>query len=144
MNARPTKFIFVTGGVLSGLGKGLSAAAIGALLESRGLGARHGCGWGAERLLFGHGRRAGRGAVERADPARGARVAALRPGAADELLQHLIRLCAYHASPTGDERRDGSDAVLLRLHPVGIDGFLQASLYQHISRLVRRQSHGLR
>jgi len=37
MNARPTKFIFVTGGVLSGLGKGLSAAAIGALLEGRGL-----------------------------------------------------------------------------------------------------------
>ena len=37
MNARSTKFIFVTGGVLSGLGKGLSAAAIGALLESRGL-----------------------------------------------------------------------------------------------------------
>ena len=31
------KFIFVTGGVLSGLGKGLSAAAIGALLEARGL-----------------------------------------------------------------------------------------------------------
>jgi CTP synthase len=37
MNARPKKFIFVTGGVLSGLGKGLSAAAIGSLLESRGL-----------------------------------------------------------------------------------------------------------
>ncbi|MDD9827880.1 MAG: CTP synthase [Deltaproteobacteria bacterium] len=34
---RPKKFIFVTGGVLSGLGKGLSAAAIGALLEARGL-----------------------------------------------------------------------------------------------------------
>jgi CTP synthase len=32
-----TKFIFVTGGVLSSLGKGLSAAAIGALLEARGL-----------------------------------------------------------------------------------------------------------
>ena len=32
-----TKFIFITGGVLSSLGKGLSAAAIGALLESRGL-----------------------------------------------------------------------------------------------------------
>ena len=35
--ARRTKFIFVTGGVLSSLGKGLSAASIGALLESRGL-----------------------------------------------------------------------------------------------------------
>ncbi len=33
----PTKFIFVTGGVLSSLGKGLSAASIGCLLEARGL-----------------------------------------------------------------------------------------------------------
>ena len=32
-----TKFIFVTGGVLSSLGKGLSAASIGALLKARGL-----------------------------------------------------------------------------------------------------------
>ena len=32
-----TKFIFVTGGVLSSLGKGLASAAIGALLECRGL-----------------------------------------------------------------------------------------------------------
>jgi CTP synthase len=31
------KFIFVTGGVLSSLGKGLAAASIGALLEARGL-----------------------------------------------------------------------------------------------------------
>ena len=31
------KFIFITGGVLSSLGKGLAAASIGALLESRGL-----------------------------------------------------------------------------------------------------------
>ena len=35
-NAR-TKYIFVTGGVVSSLGKGLSSASIGALLESRGL-----------------------------------------------------------------------------------------------------------
>ena len=35
--ARSTKYIFVTGGVISSLGKGISAAAIGALLESRGL-----------------------------------------------------------------------------------------------------------
>jgi len=35
--AKKTKFIFVTGGVLSSLGKGLASAAIGALLESRGL-----------------------------------------------------------------------------------------------------------
>ena len=33
----PQKFIFVTGGVMSSLGKGLAAASIGALLESRGL-----------------------------------------------------------------------------------------------------------
>ncbi|MBA3017904.1 MAG: CTP synthase [Desulfobacteraceae bacterium] len=32
-----TKYIFVTGGVVSSLGKGLASAAIGALLESRGL-----------------------------------------------------------------------------------------------------------
>jgi len=32
-----TKFIFVTGGVLSSLGKGIASAVIGALLESRGL-----------------------------------------------------------------------------------------------------------
>ncbi len=32
-----TKFIFITGGVLSSLGKGLTAASIGTLLESRGL-----------------------------------------------------------------------------------------------------------
>ena len=37
MAARPTKFIFVTGGVLSSLGKGLASASIGALLEARGL-----------------------------------------------------------------------------------------------------------
>ncbi len=32
-----TKYIFVTGGVISSLGKGLAAASIGALMESRGL-----------------------------------------------------------------------------------------------------------
>jgi CTP synthase len=34
---KSTKFIFVTGGVLSSLGKGLSAASTGALMETRGL-----------------------------------------------------------------------------------------------------------
>jgi CTP synthase len=34
---RPTKYIFVTGGVVSALGKGLAAASMGALLESSGL-----------------------------------------------------------------------------------------------------------
>ncbi|SFN01123.1 CTP synthase [Thermodesulforhabdus norvegica] len=34
---RRPKFIFITGGVLSSLGKGLAAASIGALMESRGL-----------------------------------------------------------------------------------------------------------
>lgn len=37
MAKRPTKFIFVTGGVLSGLGKGITAASIGNLLKARGL-----------------------------------------------------------------------------------------------------------
>ena len=35
--AHSTKYIFVTGGVISSLGKGISAAAIGSLLEARGL-----------------------------------------------------------------------------------------------------------
>jgi CTP synthase len=34
---KPTKIIFVTGGVVSSLGKGLASATIGALLENRGL-----------------------------------------------------------------------------------------------------------
>jgi CTP synthase len=37
MATRPTKYLFISGGVLSGIGKGLSSASIGALLESRGL-----------------------------------------------------------------------------------------------------------
>ena len=32
----PTKYVFVTGGVVSSLGKGLAAASIGCLLEARG------------------------------------------------------------------------------------------------------------
>lgn len=36
-STRPTKFIFVTGGVVSSIGKGLTTASIGALLEARGL-----------------------------------------------------------------------------------------------------------
>jgi CTP synthase len=36
-DGRKTKFIFVTGGVVSSLGKGLAAASIGGLLEGRGL-----------------------------------------------------------------------------------------------------------
>jgi CTP synthase len=35
--ARQTKFVFVTGGVLSGLGKGITAASVGNLLKARGL-----------------------------------------------------------------------------------------------------------
>ncbi|MEI8187365.1 MAG: CTP synthase [Candidatus Saccharibacteria bacterium] len=37
MPKKPTKYIFVTGGVLSGLGKGITAASIGNLLKARGL-----------------------------------------------------------------------------------------------------------
>ena len=36
-NSRPIKYIFTTGGVVSALGKGLTSASIGALLESSGL-----------------------------------------------------------------------------------------------------------
>ncbi|MGH7141894.1 MAG: CTP synthase [Candidatus Saccharimonadales bacterium] len=35
--AKPTKYIFVTGGVLSGLGKGITAASVGNILKSCGL-----------------------------------------------------------------------------------------------------------
>jgi len=37
MGRKRTKFIFVTGGVVSSLGKGLASASIGALMENRGL-----------------------------------------------------------------------------------------------------------
>lgn len=37
MSRRQTKFVFVTGGVLSGVGKGITAASIGRILKSRGL-----------------------------------------------------------------------------------------------------------
>jgi CTP synthase len=37
MKMKQTKYIFVTGGVLSGVGKGISAASIGAVLKARGL-----------------------------------------------------------------------------------------------------------
>jgi CTP synthase len=36
-SGKPVKFVFVTGGVLSGLGKGITAASIGNLLKARGL-----------------------------------------------------------------------------------------------------------
>ncbi|WP_456590757.1 MULTISPECIES: CTP synthase [unclassified Blastococcus] len=36
-NNQPTKFVFVTGGVVSSLGKGLTASSLGTLLASRGL-----------------------------------------------------------------------------------------------------------
>lgn len=35
--AKPVKYVFVTGGVLSGLGKGITAASIGNILKARGL-----------------------------------------------------------------------------------------------------------
>lgn len=37
MASRPTKYIFITGGVVSSLGKGLTCASLAAVLESRGL-----------------------------------------------------------------------------------------------------------
>ncbi len=40
-SSHPTKFVFVTGGVVSSIGKGLTAASIGALMEARGLEVTH-------------------------------------------------------------------------------------------------------
>ncbi len=37
MTARPTKYVFVTGGVVSSLGKGITAASLGRLLKTRGV-----------------------------------------------------------------------------------------------------------
>ena len=37
MRSKKTKYIFITGGVVSSLGKGLSSSSVGALLENRGL-----------------------------------------------------------------------------------------------------------
>ena len=41
MSRKPTKYVFVTGGVVSSIGKGLSSASVGALLEARGLRVTH-------------------------------------------------------------------------------------------------------
>jgi CTP synthase len=38
---KPTKYVFVTGGVVSSIGKGLASASVGALLEARGLRVTH-------------------------------------------------------------------------------------------------------
>ncbi len=39
--SRRTKFVLVTGGVVSSIGKGLTSASLGALLEARGLRVTH-------------------------------------------------------------------------------------------------------
>ena len=39
--SRRTKFVLVTGGVVSSIGKGLTSASIGALMEARGLRVTH-------------------------------------------------------------------------------------------------------
>ena len=41
MRSKRTKFVFVTGGVVSSIGKGLAGASIGALMEARGLRVTH-------------------------------------------------------------------------------------------------------
>ncbi|WP_394833221.1 CTP synthase [Pendulispora rubella] len=41
MSRKPTKYVFVTGGVVSSIGKGLTSASVGALLEARGLRVTH-------------------------------------------------------------------------------------------------------
>ena len=37
----PVKYVFVTGGVVSGLGKGITAASLGRLLKARGYTGNH-------------------------------------------------------------------------------------------------------
>ncbi|RYG85094.1 CTP synthase, partial [bacterium] len=41
MSRKTTKYVFVTGGVVSSIGKGLASASVGALLEARGLRVTH-------------------------------------------------------------------------------------------------------
>ena len=41
MSRKPTKYVFITGGVVSSIGKGLASASVGALLEARGLRVTH-------------------------------------------------------------------------------------------------------
>jgi CTP synthase len=41
MSRKPTKYVFVTGGVVSSIGKGLASASVGSLLEARGLRVTH-------------------------------------------------------------------------------------------------------
>jgi CTP synthase len=41
LSRKPTKYVFVTGGVVSSIGKGLASASVGALLEARGLQVTH-------------------------------------------------------------------------------------------------------
>jgi len=41
MSRKPTKYVFVTGGVVSSIGKGLACASVGTLLEARGLRVTH-------------------------------------------------------------------------------------------------------
>jgi CTP synthase len=41
MSRKPTKYVFVTGGVVSSIGKGLACASVGSLLEARGLRVTH-------------------------------------------------------------------------------------------------------
>ena len=38
MSRKPTKYVFVTGGVVSSIGKGLASASVGALLEATAIG----------------------------------------------------------------------------------------------------------
>ena len=44
-NKKTTKYIFVLGGVMSGLGKGIAASSIGYLLKWRGR-------WGDQKVIF--------------------------------------------------------------------------------------------
>ena len=48
----PVKYVFVTGGVVSGLGKGITAASLGRLLKARGYKVRHILTWDTMSVLL--------------------------------------------------------------------------------------------
>ena len=76
----PVKYVFVTGGVVSGLGKGITAASLGRLLKARGYkvtmqkfdpyinidpGTMNHTAWGSIRHRRRHGNRLGFGALRK-------------------------------------------------------------------------------
>ena len=102
-----TKFIFVTGGVVSSLGKGLCAASMGALLEARGIRTRsapvgHAEAVAADELLVTSARQAA--VLQHANGALYSAEAALERGEAVELIAAELRVAAARLGElTGQE-----------------------------------------